>query len=109
MDVRIKLSETKDENQDLKIDELVEELRKTVKIRKKGGVQLKENFGKIKKFKKKRNNNSDTSRKGLATGTTLVANDASKKILCAFCLGKHVSSSCTKFAKPKERRGTSEV
>ena len=39
VDVRIKLNETKDENQDLKIDELVEELRKIVKIREKGGVQ----------------------------------------------------------------------
>ena len=38
------------------------------------------------------------------TGATLVANDASKKIVCAFCLGKHVSSSCIKFAKTKERR-----
>ena len=38
------------------------------------------------------------------TGATLVANDASKKNLCAFCLGKQVSSSCTKFAKTKERR-----
>ena len=35
VDVRIKLSETKDENEDLKIDELVEELRKIVKIREK--------------------------------------------------------------------------
>ena len=29
MDVRIKLNETKDENEDLKIDELVEEPRET--------------------------------------------------------------------------------
>ena len=42
MDVRIKLNETKDENEDLEIDELVEELRKIVKIREKSGVQLKE-------------------------------------------------------------------
>ena len=41
-DVRIKLSETKDENEDLKIDELVEELKKIVKIQEKSGVQLKE-------------------------------------------------------------------
>ena len=27
-----------------------------------------------------------------------------KKVVCAFCLGKHVSSSCTKFAKTKENR-----
>ena len=47
MDVRIKLNETKDQNEDLKIDELVEELRKIVKIREKSGVQLKENFGEI--------------------------------------------------------------
>ena len=104
MDVRIKLNETKDENEDLKIDELVEELRKIVKIREKSGVQLKENFGEIKRFKEKRNYNSDTSGKSLATGTTLVVNDASKKNVCAFCLGKHVSSSCRKFAKTKERR-----
>ena len=37
MDVRIKLSETKDENEDLEIDELVEELREIVKIREKMG------------------------------------------------------------------------
>ena len=53
MDVRIKLNETKDENEDLKIDELVEELRKIVKIREKNGVQLKENFGEIKRFKER--------------------------------------------------------
>ena len=41
--------------------------------------------------------------KNLATGATLVVNDASKKNVCAFCLGKHVSSSCTKFAKTKEK------
>ena len=103
MDVRIKLNETKDENEDLKIDELVEELRKIVKIRERSGVQLKENFVEIKRFKEKRNYNSDTSRKSLTTGATLVANDASKKNVCAFCLGKHVSSSCTKFAK-KQRK-----
>ena len=103
MDVRIKLNETKDENEDLKIDELAEELRKIVKIREKSGVQLKENVGEIKRFKEKRNYNSDTSGKSLVTGTTLVANDASKKNICAFCLGKQVSSSCTKFAKTKER------
>ena len=104
MDVRIKLNETKDENEDLKIDDLVEELRKIVKIREQSGVQLKENFGEIKRFKEKRNYNSDTSGKSLATGATFVANDASKRNVCAFCLGKHVSSSCTKFAKTKERR-----
>ena len=32
IDIRIKLNETKDENNDLKIDELVEKLRKIVKI-----------------------------------------------------------------------------
>ena len=63
IDVRIKLNETKDENEDLKIDELVEELRKIVKIRENSGVQLKENFGEIKRFKEKRNYNSDTSGK----------------------------------------------
>ena len=109
MDVRIKLNETKDENEDLKIDELVEELRKIVKIREKSEVQLKENFGEIKRFKEKRNYNSDTSEKGLATGATLVVNDALKKKVCAFCLGKHVSSSCTKFAKTKERREVQQV
>ena len=110
MDVRIKLNETKDENEDLKIDELVEELRKIVKIREKNGVQLKENFVEIKRFKEKRNYNSDTSGKSLTTGATLVANDASKKNVCAFCLGKHVSSSCTKFAKnERKERGSSEV
>ena len=39
MDVRIKLNGTKDENEDLKIDELVEELRKVVKIRDKKSKQ----------------------------------------------------------------------
>ena len=55
IDIRIKINETKDENEDLTIDELVEELRKIVKIRGKRGVQLKENFGEIKRFKEKRN------------------------------------------------------
>ena len=44
MDVRIKLSETKDENQDLKIDELVEELRKIVEIREKRWGAIKRKF-----------------------------------------------------------------
>ena len=70
----------------------------------KTGVQLKENFGEIKRFIEKRNYNTETSRKGLEIGATLVENDASKKIVCAFCVGKHVSSSCTKFAKTKEMR-----
>ena len=95
IDVRIKLSVTKDENEDQKIDELVEELMKTVKSREKSGAQLKENFGEIKRLKEKRNYNSDTSGKGLVTGATLVANDASKKIICALCLGKQVFRSIT--------------
>ena len=53
IDVRIKLSETKDENEDLKIDELVEELRKIVKIREKSGVQLKKNLAKLKDSRKR--------------------------------------------------------
>ena len=52
-----------------------------MKIREKSGVQLKEKFGEIKRLKEKRNYNSDTSGKGLVTGATLVANDASKKIV----------------------------
>ena len=67
-------------------------------------MQLKENFGEIKRFREKRNYNSDTSGKVLTTGATLVANDVSKKILCAYCLGKHVSSGCTKLANINERR-----
>ena len=98
MDVRIKLNETKDENEDLKIDELVEELRKIVTIREKSGVQLKENFGEIKRFKEKRNYNSDTGEKSLATGATLVCERCFEKEHMCLCLGKHVSSSCTKFA-----------
>ena len=71
-------------------------------------MQLKENFGEIKRFKEKRNYNSDTNGKSLATGATLAANDASKKNVCAFCLGKHVSSSCTKFAK-KPKKGDMHI
>ena len=44
MDIRIKLNETKDENEDLKIDELVEELRKIVKIREKRWGAIKKKF-----------------------------------------------------------------
>ena len=65
-------------------------------------MQLKKNFGEIKRFKENRNYNSDTSGKSLVTGAILVANDASKKNICAFCLGKHMPSSCTKFEKPKK-------
>ena len=102
MDVRIKLNETKDENEDLEIDELVEELRKIVKIREKSGVQLKENFGEIKRFKEKRNYNSDTSGKSLATGATLVANDASKRTYVPFVLVNTCHQAAQNLQKPKK-------
>ena len=63
-DVRIKRNETKNKNEDLKIDELVAELRKMVKIREKKWRVIKENFGEIKRFKEKTSYNSDTSEKG---------------------------------------------
>ena len=50
-----------------------------MKIQERSGMQLKENFGEIKRFKERRNYNSDTSGNGLMTGAILVVNDASEK------------------------------
>ena len=59
MDVRIKINQTMDENEDLKINEMAEELRKIVRIREKKCGATKRNFCEIKRFKEKRNYNSD--------------------------------------------------
>ena len=53
MDVRIKINQTMDENEDLKINEMAEELREIVRIREKSGAQRKETFVKLKDSRKR--------------------------------------------------------
>ena len=107
IEVRIKLTEQQDENEDLSIGELVEGLRRSVKIMEKCGVQIKERAqGQQKPMQERRRPQQEghSFRGTISSGATLVSKDSQQKVKCDFCLGEHQSIKCTKYSLPNERK-----
>ena len=106
--VRIKLTEEKDENEDLNMDEVVSGLRKTVKVMEKCGVQPRDHQQQeIRRSRDRRPTSIDvswTKRNNVPSGATLIAADAKKKPRCDFCLEPHQSTQCKKFPEVGERK-----
>ena len=103
VEVRIKLNEGKGENDDLMMEELVDGLRRVVKVLEKCDVQ--DGGGRKEATRSFEKRGDKIRRNDLPSGATLVSSDVSKKRpKCAFCLGVHQPSKCKKYETTKARK-----
>eukprot|EP00794_Sanderia_malayensis_P002436 gene2436-biopygen1319 len=103
MQVRIKLTEEKEENEDIRMEELVNGLRKTVRVLERCGARDKSLQAEGERLQEKRDSRkAPWYRNNTPSAATLLSSDAKTK--CDFCLGPHQSSKCTKHVTVKERK-----
>ena len=103
VDIRIKLTEGQDENEDLSVVELLEGLRKSIKVMEKCGVHMKtpSEHGKTLQQKSQKPSFNSPSRPLMSSGATLTSTE--KRDKCEFCLGQHKATACSKYETAKDR------
>ena len=103
MEIRIKLTEGQEENEDLPVNELLEGLRKVIKVMEKCGVQMKAPSEHGKQFERKQHETSMSppSRPLMASGATLMSTE--RRHRCEFCLGEHQAVACSKYETVSDR------
>ena len=103
VNIRIKLTEGQEENEDLKVQELLEGLRKSIKVMEKYGVQMKAQSEHGRQFERKPHKMTvpSPSRPVMSSGATLTSIERKEK--CEFCLGQHQAAACKKYQTVKER------
>ena len=103
VDIRIKLTEGQDENEDLSVMELLEGLRKSIKVMEKCGVQMKTSseHGKQLESRPQRQSFNSSSRPLLSSGAALTSTE--KRDKCEFCLGHHQAAECSRYQTAEER------
>ena len=103
MEIRIKLTEGQEENEDLPVNELLEGLRRAIKVMEKCGVQMKTPLEHSRQFERKQQKASPPfpSKPMMSSGATLTSTERKDK--CEFCLGRHQATACTKYKSVKDR------
>eukprot|EP00112_Aurelia_sp_Birch-Aquarium-sp1_P015934 Seg357.4 transcript_id=Seg357.4/GoldUCD/mRNA.D3Y31 product="hypothetical protein" protein_id=Seg357.4/GoldUCD/D3Y31 len=108
LDVRIKLTQQKEENEDISMEEVVDGLRKTVKVLEKCGVHSTGGRDSVidtrRPREKKQQEDGRFPRSTISSGATLVNTETDKREKCTFCLGAHLSLDCKKYPHVRVRK-----
>eukprot|EP00794_Sanderia_malayensis_P003854 gene3854-biopygen3283 len=105
-EIRMRLTENQDEDDDLTMMQLIEGLRRCVRVMEKCGVAAKTSTSQPqpkKPLERPSIPSQAEPRAWQATGATLTSVQHQKKETCEFCLDEHKASDCSKYTTVKER------